>query len=157
MARLREDGRGPDVHFVRHAALDEPQLKRKQALQEIEDDDPGDGWVGDSAEREWAQAMAHFASGKVVVAGKPGYESFDETWLLIYDNWPVPNNDPRTSASYLLEQPSMSAILERFSRLFIMDGARVWEFSGGAAAFHVLRRVRTSAVDRAKPRGKRGE
>ncbi len=122
MARLREEGHGPDVHFVRHGALDEPKLTRKQALKEIEDDDPGDGWVGDSPEREWAEAMARAAENKVAVAGKPGYEAFDETWLLMYDGWPVPNNDPRTSATYLLAQSGMPAILRTFARVFIMDG-----------------------------------
>lgn len=139
MARLREEGHGPDVHFVRHAAIDEPVKSRDETIEEIEADEAGDGWTGDSAEKEWAEAMLHHALLKVDRLGQPGFEQFDETWLLMYDNWPLPVIDPRKAAAFLLAHSQMSTVLERFRRVLVMDGQRVWEFTR-QGAFHPLAR-----------------
>ena len=143
MARLREEGHGPDVHYLRHASLHEPVRRRDETIAEIEADEAGDGWVGDSAEREWAEAVAHYALGKIDRANQPGFESFDETWLVMYDNWPLPAVDPRKSAAFLLERPEMTTVLQRFRRVFVMDDRRLWEFSNDAA-LHVLHKPHRS-------------
>ena len=58
--------------------------------------------VGDSVERRWAEAMAHFIGRKVASAQKPGYAVYDEQWLIIYDNWP----------SFALERQHAIALLQ---------------------------------------------
>lgn len=139
MAKLREEGHGPDVHFLRHAAVGETVKPRAETIREIEADDSGDGWVGDSAEKEWAEAVAHHALAKVERASQPGIETLDETWLLMYDNWPLPAVDPRKAAAYFLARDEAAAVLERFERVLVMDDQRLWEF-GTSATFHRLRK-----------------
>jgi hypothetical protein len=55
---LREQGNGSDAFFISHALPGEPRKSKQQLLEEIALDGPGDGWAGDSPEREWADAMA---------------------------------------------------------------------------------------------------
>lgn len=67
-AFLRSKGHGPDVHFTRAASVHEPRKSSKELIAEIEADRPSAPWEGDSVERKWAEAMAHFIAEKVEVA-----------------------------------------------------------------------------------------
>lgn len=58
----------------------------------------GPGWAGDGVERDWAEVMHKVIETKVTSMQKPGYARFDETWLLVYDNWSFPIlNIPRAA------------------------------------------------------------
>lgn len=50
----------------------------------------GPPWVGSMAERQWADAIAHFIALKTKKLRKGNYSEFAENWLLIQDEWPVP-------------------------------------------------------------------
>jgi hypothetical protein len=62
----------------------------------------GPGWAGDGAERDWAEVMLGVIGAKSVSARKPGYTYFDETWLLVYDNWSFPMLDIPRAMQILL-------------------------------------------------------
>jgi hypothetical protein len=149
-AKLREQGHGASIHFLQRATVDDPVVGSRQMKAELlrevrrergedsgDEADDGDGWVGDSAEREWADVVLHFARQKMDVANNPGFQLHEENWLLIYDNWPLPHLNPRKAADLFLAHPEAQSILQRFSRVFVMDGSRIWEFSN-RAALHAL-------------------
>jgi len=62
----------------------------------------GPGWAGDGVERDWAEAMFSVITAKSASAQKPGYTYFDETWLLVYDNWSLPMLDVPRAMQHLL-------------------------------------------------------
>lgn len=83
----------------------------------------GDGWVGDSPEREWASYIADAVSKKGRNLVKVGFETFDENWLSMYDNLPVPNihlGDAIKLLRPLLEEHWDST--PSFDRVFIEHG-----------------------------------
>ena len=49
---LREKGEGPDVYFISHHHPGEPKKTAKELKEEIEANDDGKAWCGDSVERE---------------------------------------------------------------------------------------------------------
>jgi hypothetical protein len=131
---LRDQGHGAEVHFIRRARIDEPQMTRAEALAylDAEKADPmahaGDGWEGDGVEKEWAKAMVHFAQRKVERVVRPGFEALDELWLLLYDNWPQAHLDPDKASRYLITEPSFGPVLKAFSRVFVLNEGHLWEF-----------------------------
>lgn len=52
----------------------------------------GSPWVGKMAERQWAQAQAHFIEAKTKKLRAGNYSAFgsENVWLLIQDEWRVP-------------------------------------------------------------------
>lgn len=96
-------------------------------------DDPGPAWAGDSPEREWASAMHYFVRQKVEKLSKPGFGRYDQDWLLIYDNWPVPAINEALAASYLSEQLASSSPTIPFHAVFVECYRHFWHFQDGAA------------------------
>jgi hypothetical protein len=47
-------------------------------------------WEGDSPEREWASKIYSVIDSKLTKLEKPDFSKFDENWLAIYDNLPLP-------------------------------------------------------------------
>ncbi|WP_386066857.1 hypothetical protein ACFJIW_20440 [Tahibacter sp. UC22_41] len=135
-AALRELEEDEGVHFIQHAEPGEEKRSTEQLRREIRNDEAGDGWVGDSAEREWAAAMIHFASVKLRLIGKDGYDRGDETWLLIYDNWPAPVIKPELAARYFTQHPALAEIFKGFGRILVLDDHGIWEFSANGARYH---------------------
>lgn len=139
-SRLRAE-LGGGFHFVTPAAVGEPRKSRKQLLKEIEENRFPPPMVGDSVERSWAEAMAHFVGRKVASTKKPGYAVYDEQWLAIYDNWP----------SFALERQHALALLQQhlmaedpfdvFDRVFILTGQVLVELARGCAQHHRLNHV----------------
>jgi hypothetical protein len=98
-ASLRQKtGCGRRFHFVSYAQPGEPRKSRAELLRELDRDDPGRGWAGDSVELEWVQAMLHFVERKRLKMREPNFDRFDANWILIYDNWPRPTIDKRSAA-----------------------------------------------------------
>ena len=62
----------------------------------------GPGWAGDGVERDWAEVMSGVIAAKTASARKPGYTYFDETWLLVYDNWSFPTLNVSRAIEHLL-------------------------------------------------------
>lgn len=141
-AHLRGLGHGPEMHYVERAVPGERLRPTKRLLKEITEDRPGPAWYGDSAEREWAAAMAHFATEKATSVGKDGYERGDETWLLVYDNWPLPSVKSDVAARHFIAQPVLAEILDTFGCVFVMDGKGVWEFMTKGWRYYLLQHPR---------------
>ncbi len=50
-----------------------------------------DGWVGDRPESEWALFIQSVVDNKLLKLAKPEFGKFENNWLSIYDNLPMPN------------------------------------------------------------------
>ena len=110
---LREkEGLGPDG-----------ELRR-----EIEADESGPGWCGDSPEREWAAAMAHYVKEKMPKATADGFVRYPANWLIVYDNWPLPAINCSKAASYLAPLLAEMGAFSVFDTIFIHDDSHMWEF-----------------------------
>lgn len=135
-AFLREKGHGPDVYFISRYKPGESEKKAKRLIKEIEADEAGDGWVGDSVEREWAEAINHFVLEKQVKIAKDGFERYDENWLLVYDNWELPVVN-REKASRILHPVLLdSGAFEDFNLIFVMSDKYLVEFSSVGDTLH---------------------
>jgi hypothetical protein len=49
------------------------------------------GWVADQAEREWANFILNCVNAKLDNLAKPDFGKYDQNWLAIYDNLPLPH------------------------------------------------------------------
>jgi hypothetical protein len=119
---LREKGNGPDVFFISHHQPGEPKKSAKELIEEIEANHAGDGWAGDSVEREWADAMFHFIKQKVATLRKDEFERFEQDWLLIYDNWSLPALDRRKATPFLHKLVNEREVLHEVARIYIITG-----------------------------------
>lgn len=135
-AFLREKGHGPDMYFTPHAVLGEPKKTGAQLIAEIEADEMGDGWCGDSFERDWAAAMRHFILAKSTKALAEGFDRYGGNWILLYDNWPGPNLNFRKAVSFL--QGLLTAgDSHSFDSIFIIHGEDLCEINGQATFFKI--------------------
>jgi hypothetical protein len=107
-------------------------------LQEIENDDPGDGWAGDSPEREWANAMIYFTKKKLPKVEAAGFVRYPENWLLIYDNWQLPDVDFNKAAYFLCPLLKDSNAFLVFDKIFILISSHMCEFSDNRPVFYQL-------------------
>jgi hypothetical protein len=143
---LREQGLGPEVYFIQPALPAERRKRASRLRREILADAAGGAWIGDSAERQWADAMAHFIRKKAAVAQLPGFQRFESNWLLLYDNWPLPTIKAALAAQKLSDTPALAEGLVTFDRIFILDEQTLWEFAQQVPpTLHVLRRPQTGA------------
>lgn len=58
--------------------------------------------IGDSVERDWAQAISHFAHKKLEKLRAGAYPDYADNWLLIHDEWvmhPVAADEQHMAAS----------------------------------------------------------
>ena len=126
---LRErEGLGPDVYFTPHAMPGEPPKTAVQLRSEIMADAPGCGWDGDSPEREWASAMAHYVREKIPKATADGFVRYPLNWLIVYDNWPLPAVDYTKAAAYLMPLLGEMGAFSVFDAVFVHDDSRLCEF-----------------------------
>jgi len=135
-AFLREKGHGPDMYFTPHAVLGEPKKTGAKLIAEIEADEMGDGWFGDSFERDWAAAMFHFIHEKSTKTLAEGFDRYGENWALLYDNWPGPNLNFRKAVSFL--QVLLTASNPHsFDSIFIIHGKELCEINGQATFYKI--------------------
>lgn len=125
---LREKGLGPDVYFIPHAMPGEPRRTADELRREIEADEPGSGWCGDSPEREWAAAMAHYVKEKIPKATADGFVRYPANWLIVYDNWPLPAIDYSKAATYLVPLLAAMRTFSVFDAIFVHDDSHMCEF-----------------------------
>lgn len=122
---LREQGHGPDVFFVNRSRPGDTKKSTAEILQEIADDEAGDGWAGHSAEEEWADAMLGSIHRKVNAANKPGFNRFRENWLLVYDNWSLPHIDVMV-ASQKLQEGLDTSVFNTYGTIHIVNDHWCW-------------------------------
>jgi hypothetical protein len=126
---LREAGYGPKVHFLSKHRPGEAKQTAAELISKIEANDSGGGWIGDSVEREWMDAMCHFISLKLEKLTSSGFERFDQDWLLIYDNWSLPALDREAAVPLLCERAGEEGALREFNSIFILTGPQLCELS----------------------------
>lgn len=133
----RQKGYGPQTWYVSHVLPGEPKKKHKKLIQEIEANDPGDGWEGNSPEREWADAMIYSVKHKLCSVRKDGFDRFEEDWLIIYDNWSLPAPDVHEAAPFFFKAVQQIGALQEFQRIFVLRDQLLCEVS--ATGFKVYR------------------
>ncbi|MEJ8856965.1 hypothetical protein WKW79_20485 [Variovorax robiniae] len=121
-----------DWSFIRPAFPSAPLQERSEIENDLRNNPPGPGWVGDEVEKQWTEALSAYVKDKVHKAKR--YKQFDANWLLVYDNWPVPILDlplaGRLAQSQLMEAAAFTAfdtvavIQRNFILLFSQDGLR---------------------------------
>ena len=60
-----------------------------------------EGWVGDRAAREWALFIQSIVDTKLVKLARTDFGKFDENWLAVYDNLPLPNVHLTNATAFL--------------------------------------------------------
>jgi len=133
---------GRDTYLMRSAVIGEPRKKKGQLLAEIEEDRMPPPMMGDSVERGWAEAIAHFVDSKTASARKPGYAAHDEHWLVIYDNWPAPALQRQLALALLREHLEASEGFAVFERIFILDEHVLVDLGRGHSLTHHVNHCR---------------
>ena len=136
-AVLRKKGNGPDVYFFGHPQPGESKKKAKELIDEIMVNDGGEGWNGDSVEREWATAMFYSVTQKESAIRKEGFDRFDEDWLLMYDNWWLPGLEIEEAAWMFFNLYKNKQSAKEFDRIFVISGDCVCEISLDKVRFYL--------------------
>lgn len=137
-AALRDAGIGPEVYYSKPTSLSELPKTSKQLEEDIQADEMGDGWCGDSVERDWADAMTHFVEKKVASTQREGYTRHPRLWLLIYDNWPSPGLNLHNALPRLREQLTARSVWSTFERIFILDENLIVEIDASQEHLHCV-------------------
>lgn len=87
---IRETDFPDKLIFLPMLKAGETTFSTDERVQIARGDSAGPPWVGSMAERQWADAIAHFIARKTEKLRKGNYSEFAENWLLIQDEWPVP-------------------------------------------------------------------
>jgi len=135
---LRKKGYGPDTWYISPVPLKELRKSKKELIVQIEQNDPGDGWEGDSPEIQWAEAMISSAKDKSISAVKAGFQRFEEDWLLIRDQWSLGAPDIRKACALLANATDLPTILREFKRVFVLSGRFVCDVSAEGVRLHRL-------------------
>lgn len=107
-------------HLPGDSRLSGVDLRRKACA-----NDPGDGWVGDSVEHEWAAVIKWFVERKVERSHQPNFDQFERNWLLIYDNWPLPALDQDRAVKKLSESVAAEEY-GPFDNVLIESSKQIW-------------------------------
>lgn len=97
------------------------------------------GWSGDSAEREWALFIQKSIDTKLAKLVNDEFEKFDQNWLSIYDNLPIPNINLQKAISFL--QPLLENNWKcnpRFDSIFIEHGPVIAKISANSSVNLIL-------------------
>ena len=119
--------------------LGEMRKSSLQLIEEIEADQMGAGWYGDSVERSWVEAMQHFIRAKIEVASKDGFQLFGQNWLLMYDAWHAPALKRETAVVWLCQALELHPPWSTFERIFILDDLVLLELERGSARLSLMR------------------
>lgn len=134
---LREKGHGPGMYSIPHAVLGESKKTGAELITEIEADEMGGGWYGDTFERDWAAAMLHFIQAKSVKAVADGFTRYRNNWLLLYDSWPGPNLNFKKAVSYLEALLVTDNTHDVFDSIFIIRAQDMCELNGQVTFFRI--------------------
>ena len=117
---LREQGFGHEVYYLSPGAFGERKKSAHELIQEMEANNLGEGWIGDSVEREWTQAMSDCIQKKIDALHKNGFSRFNDNWLLIYDNLSLPYLQIKEATALLAQNANKNLFLYNFSHIFIL-------------------------------------
>lgn len=136
--RLRAQHASNKSFFLsRHTPGEKPK-KAKKLIGEIEANNAGYGWPGNSAEREWAQVIDYFIDKKIAAISNSDFVKHCENWLLIYDNWPLPSLDIELATDYLMDRSAIKLEQSKWDVLFIMRSKYIIEISTNNLKSHSI-------------------
>ena len=118
---------------------DEPRRSKEEIDVIARGEGHKDAWEGDSSDREWAHVMLHFAQNKAVKFAKPGYDQFDNNWLLICDNWPLPAVDVSNAAFYLSQHIDDLETPLPFDYIFVDCKHSIYQFGNRSRVSMAIR------------------
>ena len=124
----RQKGVGPQVHLLEKHQPGELSRSNNTILNDIIRDKASSPWVGNEVEVDWAKVMLHFIDAKVKIINKSGFAKFEENWLLIYNNWPLPSVHHEEACSLLTNSFPNKILPSEFNRVFILDSKVLCEF-----------------------------
>lgn len=131
----------PDVflepgHF-RWGAPDLSVAKMRQLLQQSQlSSEP---WAGDRPEHEWSLFIQSVVDTKLQKLVRPGFQVYDQNWLSIYDNLPLPHIHLGKAITYL--RPLLEdrwSRLPGFDKLFIEHGPVIAEITSEGSEHLIL-------------------
>lgn len=103
-----------------------------------------DGWAGDRPEQEWARFILSAVDSKLAKLARPDFDKFDENWLSIYDNLPLPNIDLDKAITLL--RPLLQDRWSRtpsFHTVFVEHGAVIAKITASGSENFVLNDIWT--------------
>lgn len=92
----------------------------------------GPPWVGDMAERQWAEAICHFIEDKLRKLRSGNYGEYAECWLLVHDEWRVPVYGPeqvRKAAELCVQRLQDVTEGRSFERIYVCSGGSLLRLS----------------------------
>lgn len=101
------------------------------------------GWIGITPEEKWASFISGIVKSKLRKLAENGFQLFDENWLAIYDNLPLPHVDLTYAIGLLkplladLWAPDPAA----FDGLFIERGPVIAKITASASEHFVIREL----------------
>lgn len=116
------------------------RLRASKTAAQLRDEIEADAPVaagGDSPEREWAAAMAHYVKEKIPKATANGFVRYRTNWLIVYDNWPLPAVNYTRAASHLAPILMDLGAFTVFDAIFVHGDSQMCEFRG-APIIHAL-------------------
>jgi hypothetical protein len=106
----------------------------RESRRQIANPPPCHGWTGDRIEQRWCEFIADVVAYKISSASKPGFELFEDNWLLVYENLPLPAVHLRDAAENLCrclpkKLPYSQLLLLSQSHLVLVDdvGMRLFQ------------------------------
>jgi len=98
------------------------------------------GWIGDAPEKEWASFISGVVKNKLRKLAGNGFQLFDENWLAIYDNLPLPHVNLADAIGLL--KPFLAdcwASVPAFHTLFIERSPVIAKVTARASEHFVIR------------------
>jgi hypothetical protein len=97
------------------------------------------GWVGNAPEKEWASFIGGLVKKKLHKLAGNGFQLFDENWLAIYDNLPLPHVHLAEAIGLL--KPLVADIwasIPSFQAVFVERGPVIVKVTAGASEHFVI-------------------
>lgn len=117
------------VRFFERMVPGEKSRSRKEIEKIAKGENRGEGWSGDSVERDWADVMTYFSLSKAERFSRAGFRKFDMNWLLIYDNWELPALNEQKAAVLFQSQLLKLTPSLPFDKIFVECAKNIWQFS----------------------------
>lgn len=138
---LRADGHGPNVYSPLPVSVHDPIKKKREILEAIHANEPGDGWCSDSVERNWSAAIGYFVKKKVERAKKEGYAVYGDDRLVIYDScWPAPGLNHQEALPHLRAHLEQANAWSAFKRIYVVKAGWLLELTQEESIHHLVKR-----------------